>query len=85
MIDYRKSYLNCIKYVWNGVKRYQILMYQKDAKSVFNLLSNFDRLKIVSKFSQGLHTFVFPAPCLAFVSRICISIWLNVLQDVESA
>ncbi len=53
MIDDRKLYLNCVKCVSNGVKRYQILMYQKHVKSAFNLLSNFDRLKSVSKFSQS--------------------------------
>ncbi len=51
MIDDRKSYLNRMKCVWNGVKRYQILMYQKHVKSVFNLLSNFECLISVSKFS----------------------------------
>ncbi len=30
-------------------------MYQKHAKSVFNLLSNFGQLKSKSKFSQGLY------------------------------
>ncbi len=45
MINDRKSYLNCMKCLLNGVKRYQILMYQKHVKSVFNILFNFDRLK----------------------------------------
>ena len=38
MIDDRKSYLNRMKCVWNGVKRYQILMYQKHVKSVLILI-----------------------------------------------
>ncbi len=52
MIDDRKSYLNGMECVSNGVKRYQILMYEK----CINLFSNFDWLK--SKFSQGVEVFM---------------------------
>ncbi len=36
MVDDRKPYLNCMKCVWNGMKRFQILMYQKHVKSVYS-------------------------------------------------
>ncbi len=60
MIDDRKSYLNCMKCVWNGVKRYQILCIKTVSKVNQNKGSNFDLLKSVSKFSQG--------------NRICVAV-----------